>query len=712
MNGLPISAGGARFAAAQTAPTDLAPLDVSNVCWRNYVGVASLVACPTLLLAFISLRYGLAPLVGLRAFVALYALGVVPGYLVQRYVLRLSHRTPFEDLASSWLLGTLLVPALWYVCCCVGISLIFYPTMLALATTAPFALGWHRNVAARLRNLVSTTEAPVLWLALGLAVLWSWQLDLVSFRDGQVLVLPHNDHMVHTSWLAELARGTPPETIPFIACLDKSAYHYLPDVWCDMIRRFAGTDARTAYFCLALPLRYVLVCLACYLALVGRFGRTAAVVGSACVLAFTGYHGSWFVLTNPLLTYLYWNFPASFGLCSVLLILYLVSLLNRDQPRPILLGISMLSGLLLWHKANFALVTMPAVAVLCGLVLLRRRDYGWLLACLAMQAMLVGIRMWDSATSDLSPEMVFEPFRFVSYMWWKGTLWIKAHADAESIWITLPIQAMMSVQRNVNALPAILKWPAVLILCLAYAFQVGIPVAVYARLRCGFGRFRPRANPVDVVVLTILLSCAAGFVLLPIQRALVWNISMHLFALVTVLLLMLMGPVLCDLVTRALRGGRTATTVGAIVLALALVGNTYALGRKALGPTADVQDVITPDLYACYRYVEAATPRDAMILHPRFEQGLMSAGLLTQRRIVLEPTLDGQCDMRAILSDLRVFYAGTNSTRARVALDRYGVDYVVADRSLPRRAGYESFLTEVFHANNMAVFRTTVALGR
>jgi len=671
------------------------------------IGPASLVCCPLLLIGYLSFRYGFDAGVGLRAMAAIYALGVVPGYVVQRFVFRIQAATPFEALLSSLLLGTLLTPLLWFTLCWVGLSGVFYPAMFALALAVPFACGWHRQTADRLLRLVSPAETPILWLALGLAVLWSCQLDLVSVRDGQVLILPHSDHMCQTSRIAELARGVPPATVPFIAIVDKCAYHHLPNTWCDMVRRVAGTDARDAYFYLALPLRYVFVCFACYLALVRRFGRASAVVGAACVLAFTGYHGSHFVLTNWLLTYLYWNYPCSFGLVGVFLILYYVSMMGRDRPRGPLLLISILSVLLLWHKANFALATAPAVAVLCTVVLVRRRDYRWLLLCGTVQGLLVGVRYLDVSTADLPAPLAFEPLRFVRYMWWKGTLWLKALDEGGAGWLSLPVQVLLTVRRNVDALPTLLKWPVVFVLCMIYLFHLGIAIGVYARFRCGFGRLRSNASAVDALMLLILLFCIVGFVVFPIEKGLVWNISMHNFALVCALLFALMGPALCDVVARVRGKGSRTAVVGTIVLVAAFAGNAYALGRKALGPTADVQDVISTELYECYRYIDAATPQDAMILHPRFEQGLITAGLLTQRRVVLEwgvSVLERRVDLQPILSDLRGFYRGVDPHEARAILARYDVDVVVANWSLPQAAGYASFLTEVFRSDDMAVF--------
>ncbi len=686
-----------------------APIERACVRWREAVGPASIVAAPAALIAFLAIRHGLAPWTGLRAIVALYALGIVPGYLVQRGLLRIRSATPFEGLVSSLLLGTLLTPLLWFALCCTGLSSVFYPLMLLLGVTVPIAFGWHHQPVARVRRLVTASEAPVLWLAVAVAVLWSWNASLVSVRGDRVVVLPHNDHLLHTSLIAELSRGVPTEVVPFIASAGKWAYHHLPDVWCDMIRRVAGIDARDAYFHLALPLRYVFVALACYLAMVGRFGRAAATVGAGCVLALAGLPGDGHVLTNWLLTYLHWNYPCSFGLIGVFLILYFVSAMSTDHRRGPLLLISILSALLLWYKANFALAVIPAVSVFCAVVLVRARDYRWLLACLSAQVLLIVVRRVDLSSADFHATLAFEPLRFINYLWWQGTSWLKATASSGGPWMAAVAVVLNAVRRNVDALPAVLRWPTIYVLCIIALFHVGIVLGLAARVRCGFGRLRPRAHPVDGLILLILLACAVGFVVFPVQRGLVWNVSLHLFALVNALLLALMGPVVCDLVRSAFRRGRTMASVAAALLTVALAGNTYALTGKALGPAADVQDVIGKGTYDCYRYIEAATPPDALVLHPRFEQGLISAGMLTQRRVALEWASVWACygDTKPIVSDLRAFYAGTPSLFARAILERYGVDVVVAERSLPQRAGYTSFLTEVYHSGTMAVFRVS-----
>jgi hypothetical protein len=209
-------------------------------------------------------------------------------------------------------------------------------------------------------------------------------------------------------------------------------------------------------------------------------------------------------------------------------------------------------------------------------------------------------------------------------------------------------------------------------------------------------------------MLLVLAWCAAGFVLFPVQKGLLWNVSIHVYALVYALLFALMGPVLCDVVRRLISYRRNVAVVGACVLVLAVVANTYSLGRKALVDKPRHCDVISTDLYACFRHIEASTPTDAVILQPRFLDGWPVAGAMTQRRIVLEfekEWLRHFFDTGPIVADLKTFYAGTDPMAARAILDRYRVDYVVAERSHPARATYAPFLTEVYGRNTMAVFR-------
>ncbi len=698
MRGLLLGADSAGLADQRVAVDPSAAAEPRRIRARDALGAWVAIGCLGGLIAYLALRHGLSVSVGLRALVGLYVLGIVPGHVIQRHVFGLRAGTPFEALLSSLLLGTVLTPFLWFTLCWLGLSVVFYPLMFALGLGVPLACGWHHQAAIRIRQLVTASDAPLLVLVLGLVVLWSWRLSpLVTMGDGQVTIQPHVDHLLHTTLIAELSRGVPAGAIPFIAGPNKWAYHHMPDVWCDMIRRVAGTDARTAYFFLALPLCYALVSFACYLGLVRRFGRAAAVAGVACMLGVVGYPDSWILLTNWLLEYLGESYPTAFGLVFSFLILYYASLTTWERPRRPLLLISLLSVALLWYKANLALAVAPAVAVLCAAILIRARDYRWLVLCLGGQASLAGLRLVQLSSAEFGPTLVMAPVAFLSHQW-----------DIMRVPFEAPSLVLASVREGVEGLPAALKWPVVFVMVMIHDFHFGLLVLAYAVVRCGLGRWRQRTNAVDLLILLILVCCAAGFVLLPIQRGLVWNVSIHVYGLVYALLFALMGPVLCDVVRRLITCRPSIATAGACVLVLAVAANTYSLWRKALANTPHHCDVISSDLYACYRYVEASTPTDAVILQPRFVEGWPVAGAITQRRIVLEFEKEWQrhyFDTGPIVADLKTFYAGTDPMTARAILARYSVDYVIADCSGLARGEYTRFLTEVYRRNAVAVFR-------
>ncbi|MBN1346108.1 MAG: hypothetical protein JXQ73_25700 [Phycisphaerae bacterium] len=699
MNGLSIGAGGAACLGEGRSTTREILFERLRSGWHAYAGLASLIGCPTLLISFFAIHYGLPLLVGVKAIAALYVLCVVPGYFIQVRVLGIRATLPFETLASSLLLGALLTPFLWYALCCAGLSAVFYPGMVLLAAAVPVRYGWHRRIGVRMKGLVTPADAPVLWLAIILAILWSWRLvPFETIREGQVTILQHVDHLVHTTLVAELSRGIPAEAIPFIAGPTKWAYHYMPDVWCDMIRRMVGTDARDAYFFLALPLRYVFLTLGCYLALLRRFGRVGALAGAACMLMVVGYPYSWILLTNWLLSFLHESYPTPFGLCGFFLILYYASMLDRGHLRGTLMLTAVLSALLLWHKANFALVVVPAVAIFSAVVLIRAHDVRWLFACLAAQGLIVGVHQLSMWGADFGTTFVMAPGAFLN------DLWCKLSLPGE-----MPSHAVDVFRRTVNGFPRILRWPVVFVTCMAHTFHVGFIIGVYAVVRCGFGRRRPRLEHFDLLVLLVLLLCFVGFVIFPVQKGMVLNVSFHLWALVYAILFGLLGPVLCDLMRRLATCKRRAFIAGTALLALAFAGNAYALGRKVFGPLPYHCDVMDVDLYRCFRYIESSTPRDAVVMQPRFLEGWMGAAGITQRRTVLDgariwrPVYD---DTALMLADLQAFYGGGIAPRcARDIVDRYGADYVVAEAGLPDSSGYDSFLTEVFRSGGMVVFQ-------
>ena len=67
------------------------------------------------------------------------------------------------------------------------------------------------------------------------------------------------------------------------------------------------------------------VLLACYLALLARFGRFKATCGTACMLGFVLYPTK-LLYVNGLLLYLHGNYPAAFGVIGLFFTIYLVSL--------------------------------------------------------------------------------------------------------------------------------------------------------------------------------------------------------------------------------------------------------------------------------------------------------------------------------------------------------------------------------------------------
>ncbi len=674
--------------------------DLIGTVWlTDLIGPASLIACPVVMVAYLALAHGLDPLTGARGVVGLYVLGVIPGYLAQRFVFGLRSGRPFETLLSSLLLGTLLTPLVWHALCWVGAGWVFWLLAFSAAVVVPITCGWHRQTADRLRRLVAPVDVPMLWMALGMVVLWGLAVSPVRVEGDRVLITANTDHVLHMMLVGELARGVPAETVPFIAGASKWAYHHMPDVWADLIRRIAGTDARTAYFFLALPLRYLFVSLACYLAVVRRFGRPAALTSVFCMLAFVGYPGR-ALLDNWLLTYLFHSYPTTFGLMGVFLILYYVSILDAVGTRAPLLLASTLSVVLLWYKANFALAVTPAVTVLCLVVLARRRDYRWLGLCLAVQAMLAGVRWLDVSTADMHGMFVIKPLAFVD--WWWGTL------AAFTWWGSTLTSTLINgtVIPTIEALPSLLAYPAKFALLVLRKFHLGLLVVPYLVHYCGFARPWRRVNAFDALMLLILLVCAMGFVVFPVDRTQVWNVSMHVLFLVDAVLLVLAGPVVVDVVRRLSARGRLATAATSVALLAAFVYNASLLHGGTFRAIRHGRE-ISPGLYACCRYVESATPPDAVVLHPMFRDVHHAPSLLTQRRTVLDNGhLYRSCyDTEAIMADIDEFYGGADATSARVILARYNVDYVIADGSVANLHADASVLTPVFQRGDVTVYR-------
>ena len=673
----------------------------------DWLGSLSLISCPVLLVAYMAARHGLAPATGVRAVAALYFLGVVPGYLVQRHLFRVRAATPFETMLSSLLLGMLATPLLWYLVCWLGPSAILGPLVVALGLAGPAVWLWHRRAGrapSRPRPLVLLGEAHVLWLALLLTVLWSYRTTPVETHGGQVFLGRNaHDHAIHAAMVAELSRGVPPQAVPSIAGARKFGYHDMPDVWCDLMGRAAGAHPLDAYFGIALTFRYVFVLLGCYLALVNRFGRPAATLGTACLLGVAGHPSSHAALANGLMHFIPGCYPNGFGVMATFLVVYYVSITGRQSPGGPLLAASIVSAVLLWYKANFALVVGPAVAVVGLAILGRRRDYRWLAACLILPGLLAAIRYWQLSTADVRATLMMAPGAFLQHQWEQL---LHCRWDDLSVYLSTPSAVFGAVCRTVHALPAVLRWPATFVLCMVKQFHLDMAILAYAVLCCGLARRRLGAGSVDLLIVLILILCAIGFVILPVQKGLVWNVSIHLFALVHALLFALLGPVVCDVVRRLRQRRKAVVAVGATVLLVALSGNALSLARRSVYYQPVLSSGISEGLYACYRHIEASTPPDAVILQPRLCKGNQIAGMVTQRRIVLE---DGDTwrlfyDVDSILSDLRAFYAQPDGVSSRAILDRYGVDYVVAEPPLCE-AATDELLTAAYRNGNAVVYR-------
>ncbi len=672
------------------------------------IGPVSLAACPLTLIAYLGLCHGVNPITGLATLAALYGLGVVPGYLAQRLIFRVQVVTPFENLVSSLLLGTLLTPLVWYAFCWLGLSTVFGGLVVTAALATPLACGWHRRPIEQLRRLVTPADTPILWVALGLTILWSYTLRLVDVDSGRVVILPYTDHVLHSLLVAELARGVPMQTVPFLAGATQWAYHQMPDVWCDLMRRATGATPQDAYFFLALPLRYVFVVLAGYLAMVRRFGRPAAVAGVLGMLTFVGFPQR-LLLDNWLLVHLHQSYPAAFGLVGVFLIFHYVFVARATSPRGAMLLASTLSVVLLWYKANYALVVAPAVALVCLWVFLRRRDPWGLALCFVVSLVLAGVRYLDLSTADLRGTFVFAPMAFVTW-WWStlGTWW------GSSVASTIVNGGVMPA---IEALPPLAQWPAKLAFLLARKFQIGLLVLPYLVYRCRFARGRSQARLLDAFILALLATCIIGFVLLPVHERLVWNVSIHVLFLVDAVLLLLMGPAVVDVVGRLARRGRW-TAVGTTILLLALVIHNAVLLCREVLPAVSGRHEIDPGTAACARYVQTHTPTDAVILQPMYRDASYGPALLMQRRMVLGNgdlwrrygTPRNVADVERLMADLEAFYAGTDAATARAILDRYHVDYVIADRSVADDSSTESPLERVFEKDNVAVYRAAKPL--
>jgi hypothetical protein len=498
----------------------------------------------------------------------------------------------------------------------------------------------------------------------------------------------------------------PPEGVPFIAGVKRWGVHFMSIVWCDLLRRASGLRSLDAYFYVALPLRYVLVSLGCYLALVGRFGRRAALTGTACMLGFALYPNTQ-VYFNGLLICLHFNYTTAFGVIGLFLVVYYLSRAPGGDCRALLLLGSMLSGLLLWYKANYALPILGAVAMFSAWELVRRRDLRWLVLCLGVQTALVVACHISTAASDVHVKLAMVPWAFVRYWWDRPAI----HSP---IWWEPPGFAVLAegtTRAAVAALPGLLQGPAMLALCLLRCFPVAIGIGLYLVVACRFARSRGDGAAFDRLVVLFVLCCVLGFVVFPLQEDLPWMLGPQIFVLVNALALALMGPAVCDAVRRVLRRGRIAAVACVMVLAVVFVLNGLALRSTAFWRTRSRCAAFSESLYACLRYVETATPLDSLVLQPEYAGTgafVPAASMLTQRRMVLDSGLG--ClpfyDTSPIIADLATFYETASPATARNILERYRPDYVVARvAAMPVPPG-ELGLTPVFSQGDMAVFRT------
>jgi hypothetical protein len=710
----------------------------------RWIGPASAIACPLLLAAYLILHFGLPTASAARFLLAGVVLGIAPGYLLLRHVVRLEGGSPFTRIVAAGLIGCLLMPALWYLACAAGVPWLFWIAAAGMIPLAMRAARWRHQTSRRLRCLVGPHEALVLWTALLLTITWSYSLSIVEEREGGVVVMPYGDHILHGFLAAELARATPPERLPFLAGPTTWVYHNLPDVSTDLWRRATGLAPREAYYYLALTLRYLLISLAAYLAVVHRFGRAAGIAAMIGLLAVVRMWPGWLpettlggLLDNQLMIYLHHSYPTAWGLVGVLLILYLLSRRRRPAVGEIWLA-ALLSALLLFYKANFALCAAPAVALIAALTWLPERRWRPLALCLGTQAIVAGVQMLRLRTSDLSPQLDFIPTAFLHW-WWTN--------DGQ-------VRSLLGVAgwQLINTAPAAAKWPVVLLtawiarftpLCLALGYwafasrsrkmrldsdrseeggatasatSLTLPVPAERRAWAVAGSPCPETEPpvasgarpqYDRLILLLLAGCAAGFVLFPVQRGLEWNFSAHLLYLVHALEMILLGVLGLDLARRLWRRGCWSRVALALILLPLAADNLSALRVQAIWATRTPNGRVSEDQYACLNFIRRHTPFNAVLLQPDVFDLRANACVVAERRLVLENELGWRLyyDTSRHLRDVDHFYRTADADSALDVLQRYDVDYLLAKDQTPTLPGLTPSLECVFRSGPYAVYR-------
>ncbi len=658
--------------------------------WRRSLGAFSLVACLVFLVGYLSWYHPLTLSVSVKSVLGLYFLNVIPGYLILQSLLRFRPQSKFEMLIASLLTGALVAPMLWYLLAWLHVGIIFMPMCCLLGAVVPIKLRWYRHLGRRLQLLVRPQDSWVLWLTLGFVLLWSYQLGIVEIRTDGVAVLPYRDHRLHATFVAELLRNMPMESMPCLAGAKKWAYHHMPDVWAAMMARFTGASANHAYMYIALVMRYIFVGLGIYLALVRRFGRLGAAAGLVFMLGVSGVPGVR-LLTYQFTGYLHNSFPTAFGIVAVCLTLYAVSLPNKKRYRPGLLLAAMMSVLLLWHKANFALVVAPAVSLLIAVTLLckKDRDYTWLLVCAAAQISLTLVRYVDLSSADVHLTFVFNGVNYM-YTWWKT--------------LDVPL-ALSAFKQPIEQLPVLLRWPIIYASCATFTFHVGLISFVFLLTRWWRSTAAKISRRGDLLTLLILIAAGIGFVVLPVQKDADYNVSAHIGFLVEALLLSMLGPALLHVISRVPAYAHRVAMPAVCMMVVMLVGVTVRL-QSMNHPSVTPEDILSSSTYAAYQYIQANTSADAVVLVKAHEAQSI-AGMLTQRRIVLERSDTWRLfyDTKKILADVNGFYEQPMSPSSVQMLRRYEVNYLVTTEIQPKLGDSRIHFEEVFRQGDIAVYR-------